>query len=1118
MKKSLLKDSIREIKNTYKRFISLVLIVLLGVGFFAGIRATSPDMKDTIDKYFDEQNVMDVQIMSTLGLTEDDVTAIANLDGINEAVGAYSFDATFNSGENEYVVKIQSIPEKVNLLTLVEGNLPQNSDECVVEPALLTSSHYNIGDYIELSPEEIDLTSTENIDLEENSEETENNEDNSSSLINNKVKIVGTVKTPEYISRSRGTSKLGSGSVDFYMYVPKENINMDVYTVIYATIDGAKDLKTYDEEYDDKVEEIKDKIEGISEERKQIRYDQIVGEATDELNKAQEEYDKQKQEADTELADAQKQIDDAKQELESGRQELANNRTKAKNEFANADKQIQDAETKIANSKTELESRRQEADSKIASAKENLQNLQTVKTQYDDLTSQKDDLNTKLEQLEKTLETLKQNPEENADKIKELETSKATIDEGLKKVNAGITTIEKTLQSQGIEASNLDSTINSISSQIASAQQELTDAENQITSAEQELQSQKNELEATKKSTNSQLASAESKLQDAETQIVENEQKLEDSKKEAQEKLDEAQEKLNDARTQISKIEKPTWYILDRNSNYGYVEYIQDTDRIDNLAKVFPVVFFLVAALMSLTSMTRMIEEERVQIGTLKALGYNKLQISMKYIIYAFLATILGGILGMIIGFKLIPSVITMMYQMMYEIPDADCIIRLDIGLAGIIFAMIATLGATIYTCIKELKEKPATLMLPRAPKPGKRILLEHIPFIWKRLKFTNKVTARNVFRYKKKMLMTVIGVCGCTSLIISGFGIRSAIGNMIPNQYDELFLYDGIVEFQDDVTTTQIQEENEKVKSLEKIQDTLACYMNTVEITNIENAQTINLVVTDQIDNLDNFIKLRARTNRKETYKLSDDSVILSEKIATLLGIKAGDKITIKNTDDIEKEVTVGAITENYIYHYMYMSSNLYNTLYGENSYKPNTILIKEVEDVTADDESNIGKTLLENKDIVSGVTFLSSTKDIFAEVMDRMQLVVYVLIIAAGLLAFAVLYNLSNVNISERIRELATIKVLGFYDMEVFNYITKETRILTVLGIILGLFGGYFLSMYAVKTCELDMLMFNYDIGIMCFVWGVLITIVFAEIVNIAVNHTLKKINMADSLKSVD
>jgi len=575
---------------------------------------------------------------------------------------------------------------------------------------------------------------------------------------------------------------------------------------------------------------------------------------------------------------------------------------------------------------------------------------------------------------------------------------------------------------------------------------------------------------------------------------------------------------LNDAKTQIAKIEKPSWYILDRNSNYGYAEYIQDTDRVANLAKAFPIVFFLVAALISLTSMSRMIEEQRVQIGTLKALGYNKIQISFKYLIYAFLATMIGGVVGMIIGFKLIPSIIIMMYEMMYTIPKADCIIRIEMGVMGLGFALVCTLGATIYTCIKELKEKPAELMLPKAPKPGKRIILEKITFIWKRLKFTNKVTARNVFRYKKKMLMTVVGVAGCTSLIIAGFGIRNAIGNMIPNQYGEIFKYDGTIEFKEDVTKTQIQEENEKVKNLDKIADTLPSYMKTVEITSIQNSQTINLVVPEQSDKLDEFIGLRNRKHKKETYTLDDNSVIISEKIASLLKIKVGDTITIKNTDDIEKDVKVGAITENYIYHYMYMSSNLYNKLYGENSFKPNTLLIKEAEGTTEDDEDNIGKTILQDDTTVAGVSFLSGTKDIFVTVMEQMQLVVYVLIISAGLLAFAVLYNLSNVNISERIRELATIKVLGFYNKEVFNYITKETRILTVIGIFFGLFGGYFLSMYAVKTCELDMMMFNYEISKMCFIYGIIITIMFAEIVNLAVNRTLKKISMTESLKSVD
>ena len=1147
MEKSLLKDSIRQIKNTLKRFLSIVAIVLLGVGFFAGITATSPDMKDTVDKYFDDENVMDIEIISTLGLTDEDIEALKQVEGTKDVVGTYSIDATFSNGKKEYVVKIESMPNEINNVILQEGNLPQNANECVVESSLLTWTGYKIGDYITLNPQKVE-SSTSLVDIgisgddeqtngsnmgnnktaendnnlkENQSDETNNNlnEENSyedSTVKNKRVKIVGTVQSPLYISRSRGSSKLGSGSVNYYMYMPKENFNMDVYTIAYISVDGAKDLKTYSDEYKDKVKGVIDNIEDISDERKQARYNSIVNTVQSKLGDAQKEYDWQKQKAEDELQDAQNKIDNGKAQIEAGEKELKKARNQANTEFENADKKLEEAEEQLNSAKTEFETKKQETEKQLSEAQKNVDNLNQVKSNYENLKKQKKDIESQVGQIEESLKALNQNPEVNADKITELTKNKATLEATISEINAMILQIETSLSNQGIQ--DLSKTIASINSQIEQGKQELLNAENTINQNEKELESQKEKLAQTKTSTYNTLKNNEQKLENSKQEIAENEQKLEDARKETQEKLDEAQEKLNDAKTQIAKIEKPTWYILDRNSNYGYAEYIQDTDRIGNLAKVFPIVFFLVAALISLTSMSRMIEEQRVQIGTLKALGYNKIQISFKYIIYAFLATIIGGIAGMIIGFKLLPAIITMMYGMMYTLPKAECVIRMDIGMLGLGFALICTLGATIYTCVKELKEKPAELMLPKAPKPGKRIMLEKITFIWKRLKFTNKVTARNVFRYKKKMLMTVIGVAGCTSLIIAGFCIRNAIGNMIPNQYGEIFKYDGTIEFKDDVTKTQIQEENEKVKSLDKIEDTLPSYMKTVEITSIQNSQTINLVVPEQTDRLNEFIGLRSRKHKKETYTLDDESVIISEKIANLLKIKVGDTITIKNTDDIEKDVKVGAITENYIYHFMYMSSNLYNKLYGENTYKPNTLLIKEVEGTTEDDEETAGKTILKDDTVVAGVSFLSRTKDIFADVMDKMQLVVYILIISAGLLAFAVLYNLSNVNISERIRELATIKVLGFYDKEVFNYITKETRILTVLGIFLGLFGGYFLSMFAVKTCELDMIMFNYDIGKMCFIYGIAITIIFAEIVNLAVNRTLKKISMTESLKSVD
>lgn len=1116
MKKSLLKDSIRQIKNTFKRFLSILLIVLLGVGFFAGMQATSPDMKEAIDEYFDVQNMMDIEVISTLGLTCDDINALKNIEGVSQVNPAYSFDASINTDKKDIVVKIESIPEDINKIILLDGKLPENPDECVVEEGFLSGTQYNIGEYITINPEKMD-SSVLNSE-EDASEDTDKNSSEEVSVVkNNKIKIVGTVKSPQYISRSRGTSKLGSGTVNYYMYIPKENINMSVYTVAYVTADGAIELETYNEKYDELISNIKDKIEEISEERKQTRYEEIVNEATEKLNDAQNKYNEEKKKAEDELTDAENKINYAKEQVSSGEEELARNKKKAQTEFANADKQIQDAENQIAETKEQLNNKRAEAEEKINNAQAQLDTLKSTKEQYDILLSQKAELEKQISTIDEALKLLNQDAVTNAEEIRELTAQKNALAESLNKINYAINTIEVALLKQGIQANNLSNTISEIEAQISSGKQELVNAENQISDAEIELEKNKTELANTKKATNRQLEKAEIQLEEARAEIEENEIKLQDAKSEAEEKLDEAQQKLNDARTQISKIKKPTWYILDRNSNYGYVEYIQDTDRIANISKVFPAVFFIVAALISLTSMSRMIEEQRVQIGTLKALGYNKIDISIKYIIYALLATMIGGIIGMSIGFYLIPNIIWSMYEMMYTLPEVQLKYRLNIGLIGLIFALICTLGATIYTCINQLKEKPANLMLPRAPKPGKRILLEKIKFIWSRFKFTQKVTARNIFRYKKKFLMTIIGVAGCTALIVAGFSIRDSVSQMIPKQYGEIFKYDGIITLNDDVTNSQIQDEIEKIGQEEIIDSTMSCYMKTAEITNIENSQTLNLVVINSNDNISNFINIRSRKN-KTIYSLDNEKVIISEKIAKLLNIKVGDKITIKNTDNIEKDVIVGAISETYINHYIYMSSNLYNTLYGENSYKPNTILIKEKENTEIDQEEKLGKTLLDNKDIASGVSFLSNTKDVFGAVMDKMQLVVYILIISAALLAFAVLYNLSNVNISERIKELATLKVLGFYNKEVFNYITKETRILTGIGIILGLVAGYFLGMYIIKTCELDMLMFVQEVKPMSFVYGFVITIIFAEIVNIAVKHTLKKISMADSLKSVD
>ena len=688
------------------------------------------------------------------------------------------------------------------------------------------------------------------------------------------------------------------------------------------------------------------------------------------------------------------------------------------------------------------------------------------------------------------------------------------MNSSISKIEAGLLVINKQLQAQGI--TDINQTVSTTETAIQTAKEELENGQKQIDSAKAELQTREEQLNSTKSSTYAELNSAEKKLDDSEKQIEEAEAELAKSREEFNSKIADAEKELDDAEEEVNSIERPTWYILDRQQNAGYVSYMQDTDRVANLAQVFPIVFFIVAALISLTSMTRMVEEQRVQIGTLKALGYNKLQIAAKYIIYATLATVIGGAIGLVIGFSLLPKVIADIYAMVYDVPNVILAFNMTYATAGMAAAMLCTIGATIISCYKTLKQKPATLMRPKAPKPGKRVLLERITFIWKRLNFTQKVTVRNIFRYKKRFLMTIIGVGGCTALIIAGFGLRDAISSMIPSQYGKIDLYNASVTLKDEYKNEELEKIDNILKDYEYTEDVLNANVQSVTIDKNDNTQSIQLIVPQTPENLSNFIVLESRTNNDEKYALDDTGVIITEKLSKLLDIKVGDEIKIVNSDDKACNVKVNAITENYIYHYIYMTPNLYNELY-DTRVGYNVVYVNTIE-MTEEQEDTLGEQILSNSDYISGVTFMSNTESIFSEVMNNMDLVVWILIISAGLLAFVVLYNLLNANITERIRELATIKVLGFYDKEVYDYISRETIILTILGMLVGVGGGYFLTLYIIKTCEIDMLMFNPQITVWSYLFGVLITALFAIIVNIITYFSLKKIDMIESLKSVE
>ena len=1092
MKKALLKDCFKEIIKGFKRFISILLIVLLGVGFFAGIKATSPDMKLTLDTYFDDKNVMDIQVISTLGLTDEDITELEKLDLIDDAQGTYQTDAMVTAGDKQFVVKLESLASSINDLQVTSGRLPENQNECVVEEAFLQGTEYNIGDTIKVKVDNI----------------TDDDGNDISVLKTNDLQIVGTVRSPMYISTDRGRTKLGSGVINYYLYVSPDNINANIYTNIYITVNGAKDLKCYDDKYEDLIEQAEDEIEKIADARKEARYNALFDKANQKLQDAKNEFETQKADGEKQLQDAENEINSAKQELENGRTEIAANRAKANNEFNEAGKQLLDAKNTLQQNENDFNAKKQEAEKQISDYETSLNELKQIQEQYNNLQNTLSTSKAQLEILEKQLNV------SNEEKKEELKKQINELNASISKIEAGIIVIDKQLEAQGI--TDINQTVTYTENAIQTAKAELANGQKKIDSAKAEIQSREEQLNKTKNSTYAELDSAEKKLDESAKKIEEAEAELAKSREEFNSKISDAEKELDDAEEEVNSIERPTWYILDRQQNAGYVSYMQDTDRVANLAQVFPIVFFIVAALISLTSMTRMVEEQRVQIGTLKALGYNKLQIASKYIIYATLATVIGGLIGLVIGFSILPKVIADIYAMVYDVPDVILEFNMTYATAGMLAAMLCTIGATVISCYKTLKQKPAALMRPKAPKPGKRVLLERITFIWKRLNFTKKVTARNIFRYKKRFMMTIIGVGGCTALIIAGFGLRDAISSMIPSQYGKIDLYNISVTLKDEYKNEELENIDNILKNYEYTEDVLNVNVQSVTIDKNDNTQSIQLIVPQNVENLSNFIVLESRTDNDEKYVLDDTGVIITEKLSKLLDIKVGDEIKILNSDDKECNVKVNAITENYIYHYIYMTPNLYNQLYdtriGYNVVYVNTTDMEESE------EDGLGEQILSNGDYISGVTFMSNTENIFAEVMNNMDLVVWILIISAGLLAFVVLYNLLNANITERIRELATIKVLGFYDKEVYDYISRETIILTVIGMLFGIGGGYFLTLYIIKTCEIDMLMFNPQITVWSYLFGVIITAVFAIIVNIITYFSLKKIDMIESLKSVE
>lgn len=1074
-----LKDIFREIKISLGRFLSILCIVAIGVAFFAGIKASAPDMKNSADTYFDKYNVQDIQVYSTIGLTKKDVAAIKKITGVKSVQPSFSMDTLSQIDSTQMVIKVISygIDQKMNKVRVVEGRMPERENECLVEASSATNKLYgtfHIGDTIKL--------------------QSGTDEALSKSLKHTKFKIVGTCYNPNYLSYEKGSSNIGSGTVNSFIYIQNTNVLKDYYTEVDVCVKGAKDLDCYSDEYFDVVDPVLKKIKKISNKQIDAR-----------IQSYQSELDEKKQEATDKFKDAENQFNDAQNKIDSGLSEIQSNELKLQNSkdqinqgwneyYANL--QLLDNIPTLQNAIAQIEESEKKLP-ELLSQKEQVENsLQQINAEGD-LNTKRTLIQNAIDFIDIALKKLENYPDSS-----DAETIRIKLNEKKELLQGQLSLIDQAIAKKAeLEAilPQIQSGIEQIQAGVAK-KAELQSQLNQLLNAKNEL----NNAYVSLINGQAQYEDGVSKIEDAKNELNKSIEQLTLSKAEFNIQKHDALRELSDAQLEIDKMEGK-WIVLDRNSHYSYRDYGACADRMDGIAKVFPVFFFLVAALVCMTTMTRMVDEQRNEMGTLKALGYSKLQIASKYIIYALIASILGSILGCSLGMYLFPTVIFNAWNTLYNIDQIKFLFQPGLILLASGSVTGITLLATLYSIYSELIEMPSQLMRPKAAKAGKKILLERITFIWKRLSFLQKVTARNIFRYKKRFFMTIIGIAGCSALLVAGFGINDSISDIVNQQYNVIYHYDATVSAKTSEITSQIK----SLKGVKDVyeEDHLAV---TTKIENKDISTTVHIISNDK-----KFKDFCTLFNGNNEFDLDDSSVLISQKMATKLNKKAGDTIKIKDANNKVIKAKIKGVFTNYVGHHIYASESLYKS-WNTNAKTTHIYLIKSKK-TTKKFERNLGNKIM-NIDGVQSVTFYSSLQKNFKDMIKSISYIVVVLVISAACLAFVVLYNLSNVNISERKREIATIKVLGFTRKEVDAYINRETILLTILGSLIGLGIGIGLHHLIMNLAEMDDIMFGRTINSISYVISFVMTIGFNAIINLCMHKKLNNIQMVESLKAVE
>lgn len=1040
-----------EIRKAPSRFLSIFLIVTLGVAFFSGIRSTQPDMTLTADKFYDSHNLADIRIQSTLGLTEDDLKAVQALDDVESAVGGKSADLFAQYNDAQLNFKVIADLGDYNKIDVIQGRMPEKAGECLIDSGTMTSYNYQIGDTITfLSPNDDDISDT---------------------LTEDTYTIVGIGSSPEYISFDRGSTTIGDGSIDSFVIVSPDSFALDVYTYIDVRSTSALSYTVYSDAYDEAVSNLKTEIEDtLSDSRCQARYQEIVEDAQKEIDDAQEKLDQASADAASELSDALTKLEDGEKQYSDGISQIKENEAKLDSAY----QQILDGQAQLSAGQTQLDT----ASSQLKAG---------WKQYYSGL----EEYNANVQ----ALETQKAALEANASYLDEatLAASRAQLASGDAQLSAAKKTLDDSYATLSSSQAKLDASQKTIDSNSASLEEGLAEYN----------------------SGKSQIEDAKFQLADSRSQLVDGWTEYEDGKKEAEKEISENQQKLDDAQKELDEVEYPKWYVRDRSMFPGYSELGDNALRMGAIGTVFPVLFFLIAALISLTTMTRMVGEQRVQIGTLKALGYSKSDVAFKYIAYALSATIGGSLVGVLLGEKFFPWIIITAYKIMY--PHLDTLVipyNLPCALLAGIAAIACVTLATVYSCFHELSESPASLMRPLSPANGKRILLERIGFFWNRLSFSRKSTLRNLFRYKKRFFMTVLGIGGCMAMMILGYGLKDSIGDITEIQYRDLQTYDAMIVLDDDASPKDWQSLYQTVDSSQEIDKALSIQMTSMDAGPEGSQISCYIIVPQDLSDLSTFYTYRSRKGH-ETYSLDDSGAIVSEKMAKKLGVSAGDSLSVTDDDGNSYSVTVSAICENYLGQYIYMTPNYYHSCFGKDSSA--NVLLTTLNDTSEETQNSMAETLLK-EDYVVNISFVDNLRSQMDDILAMMDTIVLVLIASAGLLAFIVLYNLNNINITERRRELATLKVLGFFDPEVAAYVYRENILLTIFGMIIGLFLGKFLHTYIITTVAIDSAMFGRNIKLMSYVYGIAWTALFAVVVNFVMYFKLKVIDMVESLKSVE